>query len=196
MIEPSNITKYDRTRGELEEFMLFCVLCAGKSSAVQAVKLEEFLCGCQNGLAGGFCMYPFEMIRHMEKDGILLDRMKKAKLGKYKLMMASFLALVNGYGLLRHRNLDHLRKKLASLPGVGLKTASLYILHSFEGCKMAVLDTHLLRFLRKEYPKARIPKASPQDADRYKQVEDLWLGYCYRNGHNPATHDLEIWNNK
>jgi thermostable 8-oxoguanine DNA glycosylase len=141
------------------------------------------------------------MIQRWVREGMLMDRMKEAKLGKYKLMEKAFRQLVH----LRLPSLDFPNTRtsaevnrliLTSVEGVGLKTASLFLLHSVEGCKIAVLDTHLLKYLRKLYPKARVPKASPQCPDKYRQIEDMWLGYCYRNDRDPATYDLEIWNNK
>ena len=76
MITPSKITDYHRKRYELEEFLLFCVLCAGKSSEIQARKLEEFL-----GETTQHKPTPFEVIRWWT-DRELLWRMKRAKLGK------------------------------------------------------------------------------------------------------------------
>lgn len=45
MIDPNNITKFYRTEAELEEFLLFCIIVAGKNSKIQAKKLAEFLEG-------------------------------------------------------------------------------------------------------------------------------------------------------
>jgi len=43
MIDPSNITNFDRTDGELEEFALFAPAVAGKTADVQASKVNELL---------------------------------------------------------------------------------------------------------------------------------------------------------
>ena len=43
-IDPYNITKYDRTEEELQLFLLFCIVVAGKTAYIQAEKLEQFLC--------------------------------------------------------------------------------------------------------------------------------------------------------
>jgi hypothetical protein len=43
MIDPYNITNYNRTEGELQKFLLFCIVVAGKTAYIQAQKLEEFL---------------------------------------------------------------------------------------------------------------------------------------------------------
>ena len=43
MIDPSDVTKYDRTEEELEEWLLFCIVAAGKTAKTQARLLENFL---------------------------------------------------------------------------------------------------------------------------------------------------------
>ena len=43
MINPYQITNYDRSSSELEEFLLFCIVVAGKTAYIQAQKLEDFL---------------------------------------------------------------------------------------------------------------------------------------------------------
>lgn len=42
-INPKEITDLNRTTRQKEKFLLFCVLCAGKSSDVMAEKLEQLL---------------------------------------------------------------------------------------------------------------------------------------------------------
>lgn len=195
MINPNYITNYQRTEGQLQEFLLFCVMCAGKSSTVQAQKLSHFL--------SLFSKRPgwthFERLRGLSKE-TMLRYLKEAKVGKYKLIGDCIWLISPAHGLcdLHTWNIDphEKRKALIECPGIGIKTASLFLLHSERDSRMAVLDTHLLKYLRKLYPKARIPKASPQSMDKYREIEDMWLGYCYRNGHDPATHDLNVWKEK
>ena len=43
MINPAEVTNYNRTQYELEEFILFCINVAGKKSAIEAPKLEVFI---------------------------------------------------------------------------------------------------------------------------------------------------------
>ena len=42
-IDPYNITNFNRTEGELQLFLLFCIVVAGKTAYIQAEKLEQFL---------------------------------------------------------------------------------------------------------------------------------------------------------
>ena len=41
MIDPYKITNYNRTESQLQEFLLFCILVAGKTAYIQAKKLED-----------------------------------------------------------------------------------------------------------------------------------------------------------
>lgn len=205
MINPNDITNYHRTEGELQEFLLFCVMCAGKSSTVQAQKLQEFLDLVESNDGSRYRIKdvietPFQNIRNLKCEQSLLWCMKRTKVGKYKLLSdcIRLMCLARQLPPLKtwNKSPHEKRNKLIEFPGIGIKTASLFLLHSERDSRMAVLDTHLLKHLRKLYPKARVPKASPQSMDRYMELEDMWLGYCYRNGYDPATHDLDIWKEK
>jgi len=43
MINPTTITNYNRTQSELEEFLMFSIMVAGKSAKQTAQKLNQFL---------------------------------------------------------------------------------------------------------------------------------------------------------
>lgn len=43
MVDPFDITKYNRTQAELEELLLFCISVAGKNARVTSHNLERFL---------------------------------------------------------------------------------------------------------------------------------------------------------
>lgn len=48
MIDPNNVTNYERTQKELEEFILFAVLVANKNST-HAAKAPDFLLRTKEG---------------------------------------------------------------------------------------------------------------------------------------------------
>jgi hypothetical protein len=43
MIDPRDVTKFDRTQAELEEYWLFCIVAAGKTAMTQARLLDAYL---------------------------------------------------------------------------------------------------------------------------------------------------------
>ena len=214
-IDPKTITNFDRTPEEKEEFLLFCVLCAGKSSDVMAHKLGSFLFlrpsdWVPNGGSGKIA--PFELIESYILKGVLVDRLKEHKIGKYDLI-SKFCEYVtmevvkdyygdNGLLNLTYQERQHVqndpsaviewdRSGLVDIPGVSWKTASLYRMHAF-GDRIACLDTHVLRWLRTQGYKG-VPKGSPSNWDTYRHWESVFLGECYQREVEPSHFDLALW---
>lgn len=176
MIDPTKITKFDRTKPELEELLLFCIIVAGKTASIQAQKLELFLKKES----------PFQLIQSYIKKGVLLDKIKEAKLGQYNRLDKAFRQVIK---------LDVHKcsiEELEAIMGIGPKTARFYLLHSRKNQNVAVLDTHILRWLREELG-IKTPKSTPT-SKVYLALEQKFLDYCRQNKKNPATLDLEIWN--
>jgi thermostable 8-oxoguanine DNA glycosylase len=178
-IIPKEITNIDRTQEEKEQFLIFCVLCAGKSSEVMAKKLEDFLC---------YETHPFGYITTLLKDGQLRTMLTHVKLGKYDMLEACF-----GYITRFQYDLVTLwpRDQLVKIPGVSWKTASLYRMHCYDD-RIACLDTHVLKFLRNEGYK-KVPNGSPSAWTTYRHWEAVFLGECYKRDVKPSHFDLELW---
>lgn len=193
MIDPNDVTNPARTGRELEEFLLFCIVVAGKNADQQARKLEAFLEGGE----------PFPLIRSM-RNGDLESRLKRVKLGKYALLSESFRQL-------GHAGLD-LRKcsweELLLFPGIGIKTAKFFTLHSRSRQMHGVLDTHVLSWMRQHWTSAgprrmEVPRHSPQDIATYRFWETVYFGMILSRHHQrPDGHagpidwakvDLDLW---
>lgn len=203
-IDPKTITNFDRTPEEKEEFLLFCVLCAGKSSDVMAHKLGSLL----SDLRPSGKIAPFELIESYILEGKLRDKLREHKIGKYDLisMFCEYVAkdvVKDYYGAhLTYAERQHVqndpsaviewdRRGLVNIPGVSWKTASLYRMHAF-GDRVACLDTHVLRWLRKKgYRDA--PKGSPGTWVQYRKWEAIFLGECYQREVEPSRLDLALW---
>lgn len=179
MIDPTRITNFKRTKSELEELLLFCIIVAGKTASIQAKKLDLFL-------KDDISLSPFQLLDSYLRKGILLDKIKEAKLGQYNRLEKAFAQVLN---------LDVFNCTVAELEnimGIGPKTARFYILHSRSNQQVAVLDTHLLKWLREELG-LNAPKSTP-NSKQYLILEKEFLSYCKEHKKNPATLDLEIWN--
>jgi len=190
MINPYSITDYNRTIPELEEFILFCIVVAGKTAYIQARKLDEFLLSVKARLMMPEQVSPFQIIKSAEQHGILFEEIKKAKLGQYKKINSAFKYISEKqYNLIRMTP-----KILEEIPGVGMKTSRFFLLHSdiFYKDKIAILDTHILKFI-KENIDERAPKSTPVIPITYKYWEDLFLHWCETNNKNVADFDLEVW---
>ena len=189
-IDPYNITKFDRTEEELQLFLLFCIVVAGKTAYIQAEKLEQFLCSVNKRLMMPENAKPFQTIKSAEQHGILFEEIKLAKLGQYKKIFSGFKYISE-----REYNLNRMTPKiLEEIPGVGMKTSRFFLLHSdtFYKDKIAILDTHILKFI-KENIDDRAPKSTPVIPITYKFWEDRFLFWCEQNDKNVADFDLEVW---
>lgn len=189
-VDPYNITKYNRTEAELECFLLFCIVVAGKTAYIQARKLDEFLTSVNKRLMMPEHVNPFQSLKSAEQHGILMEEILKAKLGQYK-------KIYNGFKFISEReyNLNRMTPQLLEcIPGVGMKTSRFFLLHSdkFYKDKIAILDTHILKFI-KENIDDRAPKSTPTIAVTYKYWEDVFLYWCECNNKNVADFDLEVW---
>jgi len=189
MITPTNITNYNRTQAELEEFLMFAILVAGKTAKTQADKLHQFL--WTSRVIG---VSPFKWLRFlvnyndsMVESGTLVGRLKHYKLGQYNRIEKAFRGILKFEG-----RLDTVSgQELESVEGIGPKTSRFFILHSRPNIKVAVLDTHILKFLASKGYK--VPKATPSNKKKYRKIELDFLTECEKAGKNPADMDLEIW---
>jgi hypothetical protein len=189
MIDPSNVTDPARTPAELEEFLLFCVVVAGKNADQQAGKLERFLGGRS----------PFAFIRASERDGCLEARLREVRLGKYSLLERSFREIARSGADLGSCPWE----RLALFPGIGIKTAKFFVLHSRPNEMHGVLDTHVLAWMRDHWPTAKgrgfnVPRHSPQDPGTYRFWETVYFGMVAARHHGAepidwARFDLDLW---
>jgi len=190
LIDPYNITNYKRSKNELEEFLLFCIVVAGKTAYIQARKLDEFLKSVNTRLMMPENINPFQTIKSAEQHGILFEEIKKAKLGQYKKIYSGFKYISE-----KEYNLNKMTPEiLEKIPGVGMKTSRFFLLHSdiFYTNKIAILDTHILKFI-KENIDERAPKSTPVVSLTYRFWEDLFLRWCLDNNKDMAEFDLEVW---
>lgn len=182
MIDPRYVTKYDRTDAELEEFWLFCLVVAGKTAMVQAKLLDNFLNLCaEEGT-------PFERVAEAQSDGDLLLCLKNSRLGQYtRLEKAMVESLTKLTGKLSTCTIDDLE----SITGVGSKTARFFMLHTRKDQKIAVLDTHVLRYMRDQGLTTQ--KGTPPKGPKYAELEQVFLNEVKKSGMSGADFDLHIW---
>ena len=189
MIDPTTITNYNRTEAELEEFLLFCIMVAGKNAKQTAKKLDSFLfTACA---IGG--MTPFEWLEHLvklESNGISKTPIKNCmtahKLGQYTRLEQAFKGILQFKNRLKEVSVE----ELESVSGIGSKTSRFFVLHSRPNQQIAVLDTHILKWMYSQgYD---VPKATPRK-DLYGKIEKLFLTEAWKHEKTPAEFDLEIW---
>ena len=184
MINPAEVTNYNRTQSELEEFILFCINVAGKKSAIEAPKLEVFIERAKNITKEST---PFNCIRKLIKLGRLNEIMHWAKLSPYAQRYNSYVAVA------KIKDLQTVTlNRLLQVPGIGLKTARFFLSHSREDFDEPMLDTHILRFLRDQgYSDA--PKSTPTNENTYHYFANIFKNIARQLGKSVTDLDLEIW---
>ena len=172
-------TDYNRSADQLQSFWLFAILVAGKNANVQAQKLADFL---QPGAIEEYD--PFTFIKALDYLDALEDEVREHKLGQYSRIVPAFLQSLE---------LD-LEKcdvhDLEKVYGVGPKTARFFLLHSREGEELAVLDTHILKWM--DSLGLDVPRTTPT-GDKYLQLEEFFLEEAISRRMTPAELDLHIW---
>lgn len=180
LIDPHKITDYNRDTKQKQAFLLFCIIAAGKNSKVQSEKLARFLYPAQVA-----DITPFELINQLNSVEMLLHSLTFNKIGQYNRIVRSFTEVVD-------LDLDTCTvADLEAIKGIGPKTARFFLLHTREDEDYAVLDTHILRWMREELF-VETPKNTPS-GKRYLELEEVYLQYCLTHRKNPADLDLEIW---
>jgi thermostable 8-oxoguanine DNA glycosylase len=181
MIDPTNITNYNRTEAELEEFLLFCIMVAGKNAKQTAIKLDIFL-----NFTKEDDMSPFDYINNLQENDSLDCAIKICKLGQYKRLERAFKGILQFKNRLKEVSVE----ELESVSGIGSKTSRFFVLHSRADQQVAVLDTHILKWMYSQgYD---VPKSTPPKG-RYALIEKDFLTECDKAGKTPAELDLEIW---
>ena len=186
-INPQEITDYNRTDAELEFFLLFCIVVAGKKSDIQANKLEEWY---------DDRVYhkdtPFEHIERLDADGELRSSLEKVRMGQYNRLVNSFQDVI-GVGGRGRMNLSKCSlQDLCLIRGVKLKTSNFFLTHSREGYNVPVLDTHVLKFLKAQGVE-NVPKSTPQVFKVYNFFADKFVEIAERMKMSVADLALQVW---
>lgn len=190
MIDPRDVTKYDRDDYELEEFMLFCIIVASKIASIQARKLDKFI-NLFNPVTIQLkrVFTPFGLIRNLNREKKLEEALKKVRLSPYKKLIRCFSEISEADLNLRNCKVQDLEK----IYGIGPKTARYFIMHSRKGQRIATLDRHILQWLRELGHD--VPKSTPTST-KYKKIEALFLKEADQREMLPEELDLQIWKQK
>ena len=181
IVQPLEVTNYDRTDEELERFWIFCIIVAGKNSDWASSTVGKLLSRKPDD------MLPLEFLR--SEGHALRNTLVANRVGQYGRITA---AIEQSYDLnLRTCSVDELQ----AVHGVGPKTARFFLLHSRSDANCAVIDTHILKYLRRKKVGVSVPDSTPQSKSKYQQMETLFLAFI-RNDFQDLTvaqADLLIW---
>ena len=180
-IDPKNITKFDRSQEELEFFWLFCILVAGKNADWASLKLLDLFRNKPEDQT------PFEFLKTRLTD--LNNILVANKVGQYRRITK---AIEQSISLdLKTATLD----EFLEVFGVGPKTARFFILHTRKDAECAVLDTHILKWMRTiVHESIDVPTSTPpvKEYEKWEKMATkmmkVWL-----KGISLAEADLMIW---
>ena len=179
LIDPKQITNFSRTTAELQAFFLFGLFCAGKNSDYASKCLAKLLHKCEGDT-------PFEILKNLGETGIH-NALVASRIGQYGRLTKAIMQAVE---LDLH---SCSLQDLMNVHGVGQKTARFFLLHTRNNIKCAVLDVHILKFLRDHQVDA--PQNTPTSVKQYETLEKQFLFLI--SSHFPfmsiADVDLTIW---
>lgn len=176
LIDPKNITNYNRSRTELETFWLFCLFVAGKNSDTASLKLSQFLEDMTPWDT------PFSYLRSIDIHNSLI----KIKSGQYTRLSKA---------ISQSLDLDLKTCTLCDLNniyGVGPKTSRFFLLHTRQNCEYAVLDTHILRWVRNYSGYENAPKNTPQNLNEYEKWSKVAISLMNISYPNLSLADIDL----
>lgn len=193
---------YDGTRLQLDKFLLTCVFVAGKNAAVQQKKVDAFV-ECVRRDLGNYAVDSLGILSAIHNSyasvdavtGAISGWLQEVKAGQYGRITKCIHSLSERVGSGKLQLKDTSRSNLYRIPGIGLKTASFFMLYTDKNAKnkYACLDTHILKWLAANYPKESIPDRTPSKPSEYTRLENLFLAACKERNKIPSDLDFEIW---
>lgn len=192
-----NPIDFARDDVQLQCWLMFCIMVAGKGAGQTRKQLEKFLKGIYAN-EPEITATPFERLAILVKRGVLRETLEHYRLGQYTRLTKAFIvlsALTTDY--LRTADVHDLER----IPGIGPKTARFFLISTRENVRYAALDTHLLKFLRT--PEAarflqevgyvgEVPKSTPT-GKKYATLEKAVLLAADAAGMTPYDFDFSIW---
>jgi hypothetical protein len=165
LIDETNLTNYNRSTAELEEFLVFCIICGAEPDAGRAALLTANL--MSSGTGGEHA--PFAHLRQIINVDSLLKRVEQAKVPKAraKAVTASLQEAVAREIDLRSVSLP----ALLTIPGVTPPVARSFLIHTRNGVRHVVLNHEMLTYMRSSGVVNDVPKELPTAEREYARLE-------------------------
>jgi thermostable 8-oxoguanine DNA glycosylase len=190
--DPKALIRFDRNLGDLEEFLVFSICVAGHAAIPIARGVDAFLASCRD-MCGVWWQLPFEYILNHFNRGHLAQRLKANGIGKYNQRAAYLEAAATSDLDLFECSVDD----LDALPGIGPKTARFFVMCNRPDERHAILDVHILRYMRETWG-LDVPRGSTMSAAQYARWEPEYLSRALpeaeRLGMTLMEYDLSLWN--
>jgi hypothetical protein len=177
---------YDATPGQLERFLLIGVCVAGKVARQQQEKFDmfEMLLWRRHRDARSL----FALLRAAGEQEVY-DTLRVVKMGQYARITAAFMGLARSALELESCTRD----QLCDIKGIGMKTASFFILFTRRYAPISCLDVHILNYLRETGLAPHAPRATPGSLKLYLDLEAIFVKHAQELGRPTGELDFEIW---
>lgn len=186
MFEPEKANEFRAmTDAQLEDFIVFAIFVAGKPADRTRKLVNNFYKYKEKDES------PLAYVYRLRREHRLTDVLKEVRSGQYTriggaLSELSFSVACQSIDL-RTCEPDELER----FKGIGLKTSRFFIMYSRPNVRYAVLDTHILKWLR--HCGVDAPKSTPGSKKKYKELETKFLQLCDQMNMKPDELDFGIW---
>lgn len=168
------------TQAQLESHLLYALIVAGKTATFANDKTALLL------LEKPRDINPVAWLSTLDKRGKLDAQLRKAGTGRYRILARAIRWLAQAGLDLRAVT----PAQLEACPGIGAKTSRFFVVWTRPHERHAVLDVHVLRWLRTQGIDA--PRQTPTGAN-YHKLEKAFLDIAAKAGVHPRKLDLAIW---
>lgn len=178
MIDYINLPNYNLNDQELEEFLIFSICVANKPAKVIAPRVHNFCEPYRPNVLRNLKNIDVESIQQNLKELGIGCHSNKAKCLKF----------------LSNKNLDLkscTTTDLEEAPGIGLKTSRFFLGHTRRGFESAILDTHILKFLKEMGND--VPSSTPTNIKKYMSIENIFIKYAKNMGISTPELDIILW---
>ncbi len=189
---------YNASSMQLEQFLLTNVFVAGKNASIQQQKLNQFI-ACVKRDIGAYAVETIGVLSAINaaiptdslKDKVT-EWLKEIKAGQYSRISQCVYQICTKIkqGKLNLQTCS--RSTLVSIKGIGLKTASMFLMYTRSGWPGACLDTHILKYL-KEKGVDNVPTQTPTIDSEYFRLERIFIDMASKELKTVANFDYEIW---
>lgn len=184
MIDPFNLRPPIRGRRQ-QEWVIFAVCVAGRKATMVAAKVDAFLKLLRRWYGWAD---PFELLHRAAREYRVREALEEVRMGQYTRIARALYDLSIGLRSGDGRVTDVL---LRGVRGVGFKTRRMILLYNNPKLRCAVLDTHVLKFLR--LLGHDVPKSTPSNGSTYRRLEQIFLFEADRRGMTSLELDTAIW---
>jgi len=174
-----------------QEFLLLALFVAGKSARVQQRKLHWFLERLRQYVPPqGEDLSPFYLMSSLQPETLRM-RLEFVGAGQYNKLVKAITWLVEHYDTLDLSTCT--RDELCQCPGIGMKSASFFLMNTRDTNDIACLDTHVLKWMRNERGYLDAPASTPTSKKKYLEYEAYFLAEAAKARLSPRELDFSIW---